>query len=238
MHNRAELIDYLHKHPSEHLFFTENGGIQMATKRIMYNSDLTSSEKKAIRRYIESLSKETDTSKGLYYTDKKKGFIYWFNTSFNQYNDNRALGRDGFEIINKYDISNLSKQDKNAIDDELKQPKQSINRIITQFGLSQRINDDNIIALDYGEGENVIDSLDKQSPTSIRGTGDKGSRKNQREEFFLTPQGEIYGFMTKDGHMYLDENVVKPEHPIPLVCKHRQKESGRLRTSTLFFCRL
>ena len=45
VHNRAELIDYLHKHPSAHLFFTENGGIQMATKRVMYNSSLTPSEK-------------------------------------------------------------------------------------------------------------------------------------------------------------------------------------------------
>ena len=75
-------------------------------------------------------------------------------------------------------------------------------------------NDDNIITLDYGEGEDVIDLLDKQSPASIRGAGDKSCRKNQREEFFLIPQGEVYGFMTKDGHMYLDENVIKPEHPI------------------------
>ena len=32
--------------------------------------------------------------------------------------------------------------------------------------------------------------------------------------FFTTPQGEIYGFVTKDGEIYLDETVISPEHPI------------------------
>ena len=29
-----------------------------------------------------------------------------------------------------------------------------------------------------------------------------------------TPQGELYGFLDKDGKMYLDETVISPEHPI------------------------
>jgi hypothetical protein len=32
--------------------------------------------------------------------------------------------------------------------------------------------------------------------------------------FFLTPQGEVYGFVDKDGNIYLDETVITPEHPI------------------------
>ncbi len=31
---------------------------------------------------------------------------------------------------------------------------------------------------------------------------------------FQTPQGELYGFVDKDGKMYLDETVISPEHPI------------------------
>lgn len=182
VHNREEMIQYLNEHGYN--------SIQEAVKRTMYNFDLTLSEKNAIRKYIESLSKETDTSKGLYYVDKKKGFVYWFNTSLIQYNDNRALNRDGFEIINKYDISNLNKQDQNNIDDGLKQPKQSINRIIAQFGLSQRINDDSIIVIDYGEGEDISDSLDKQASTGDGRTSNQGSRKNKgKEHFFITSQG-------------------------------------------------
>jgi hypothetical protein len=49
--------------------------------------------------------------------------------------------------------------------------------------------------------------------------GTKGSRLEDRAgkdgiEFFTTPQGEIYGFVTKDGEIYLDETVISPEHPI------------------------
>lgn len=32
--------------------------------------------------------------------------------------------------------------------------------------------------------------------------------------FFTTPDGEIYGFVTPEGDIYLDENVISPEHPI------------------------
>ena len=31
---------------------------------------------------------------------------------------------------------------------------------------------------------------------------------------FSTPQGEVYGFVDKDGNIYLDEDVISPEHPI------------------------
>ena len=32
--------------------------------------------------------------------------------------------------------------------------------------------------------------------------------------FFTTPQGEVYGFVDKDGNIYLDETKISPEHPI------------------------
>lgn len=31
---------------------------------------------------------------------------------------------------------------------------------------------------------------------------------------FTTPEGEVYGFVDKDGNIYLDEDVISPEHPI------------------------
>lgn len=42
----------------------------------------------------------------------------------------------------------------------------------------------------------------------------KQELKSNDLSFFTTPQGEIYGFVTKDGEIYLDENVISPEHPI------------------------
>lgn len=32
--------------------------------------------------------------------------------------------------------------------------------------------------------------------------------------FFMTPNGEIYGFVTKNGDIYLDDTIISPEHPI------------------------
>ncbi len=33
-------------------------------------------------------------------------------------------------------------------------------------------------------------------------------------ETFLTPQGEVYGFVDKEGNIYLDETKISPNHPI------------------------
>ena len=33
-------------------------------------------------------------------------------------------------------------------------------------------------------------------------------------ETFTTPQGEVYGFVDKEGNIYLDETKISPEHPI------------------------
>ncbi len=33
-------------------------------------------------------------------------------------------------------------------------------------------------------------------------------------EFFSTPQGEVFGFVDKEGNIYLDETKITPEHPI------------------------
>ena len=34
------------------------------------------------------------------------------------------------------------------------------------------------------------------------------------ETLYITPEGEIYGFVGVDGRIYLDETIIKPEHPI------------------------
>ena len=33
-------------------------------------------------------------------------------------------------------------------------------------------------------------------------------------QLFTTPEGEVYGFVDKQGRIYLDEAVISPEHPI------------------------
>ena len=40
------------------------------------------------------------------------------------------------------------------------------------------------------------------------------SPSNDDLPFFKTPNGEVYGFVDKEGNIYLDEDVISPEHPI------------------------
>lgn len=49
-----------------------------------------------------------------------------------------------------------------------------------------------------------------------RGGNGYGSIYNAENgvEAFLTPRGEVYGFIDKNSDMYLDERKISPEHPI------------------------
>ena len=54
-----------------------------------------------------------------------------------------------------------------------------------------------------------------QDANQRRGDG-RGSVYNAESkiELFTTPQGEVYGFVDKNGNIYLDETKISPEHPI------------------------
>ncbi len=42
----------------------------------------------------------------------------------------------------------------------------------------------------------------------------EGQGINNSIQTFTTPDGEIYGFVDKEGNIYLDETGITPEHPI------------------------
>ena len=49
----------------------------------------------------------------------------------------------------------------------------------------------------------------------VKDTSDITGGENKGEKFFfMTPQGEIYGFVDKEGNMYLDETIIDASHPI------------------------
>ena len=50
--------------------------------------------------------------------------------------------------------------------------------------------------------------------TGYDGTNHPRYVRDNDIETFTTPQGEVYGFVDKDGNIYLDETVISPEHPI------------------------
>ncbi len=59
------------------------------------------------------------------------------------------------------------------------------------------------------------DSHDRRQGGLRRENGlERGSKDSNITQEFITPQGEIYGFVDKDGNMYLDETIIDASHPI------------------------
>lgn len=211
VHTRDELIDYLNKHG-----FTS---VQEAIRRRkLYNSDLSSEEITKIQKFIESLSPKTDTSHGLYLLDRENKTIYKFNTSLRQYDENRQDGHDGFEVIDKVNISTLTVEQLNKLEHEYKE-RRLIDTIISRIRHEKGSSDYSILNVeDRQAGRNDV-LLDRQSSQGepIGGRNNTSSRANQGESeiaTFATPQGEVYGFVDEKGDIYLDETVITAEHPI------------------------
>lgn len=206
----------MEQHPE---LFDENGNVlQMAVRRELYNSDLTSSEKKAIRRYIESLPINTDTSKGLYII--RNGFVYKFNTSLYQYEDNRKLGRDGFEIIAKRDIREFNNEQLKFIEDGIKAGKtlDSVFNLARDWNEERALYDSDVLIEDRQTSGNN-DRLDRETSQGepVRRQDNSNSRSNQGSgeviQELKTPSGEVYGFVYQ-GEIYMDETKLDPQVPI------------------------
>ena len=67
-------------------------------------------------------------------------------------------------------------------------------------------------AIREGNRDNGLGTIQgrERGNQAVKDTSDVASREDKGEEhFFITPQGEIYGFVDKEGNMYLDETIIK-----------------------------
>ena len=214
MHGSEELELYLNKHGY-------SGILAALNKRRLFNSDLTKAEIKAIQKHIESLPAETNTSNELYF--ERNNYLYTFNTSLAQYADNRKDGRDGFEITGKYNLKTLPADEKQILNQRIKSGR-NLSGFIMLHGLTSDISRSISNMLVHGnkrteEGNDNLDSgqLSEQSNSGRRDRrsgGDSQDSEISDLTFFTTPEGEVYGFVTKDGDIYLDDKVMTSEHPI------------------------
>ena len=63
----------------------------------------------------------------------------------------------------------------------------------------------------------ALNSKRQEKWNKLQEIKDRIRRKEIEESdlpFFKTPNGEVYGFVDKEGNIYLDEDVISPEHPI------------------------
>ena len=191
-------------------------------RRTIFNSDLTAEEISSIQKHIESLDSNTDTSNGLYL--QSGNFIYKFNTSLSQYADNRRDGHDGFEIIDKIDISKLSEEQQNRLNYVIEN-RGNINSVFGEQGTwneERALLDSDGIATNRETARNN-DRLDSETlqGESDRGRGNRDSKGNQgasevddnNVRYFHTQSGEAYGF-TVGGKIYIDPKIATAETAI------------------------
>ena len=152
--------------------------------------------------------------------NKGKTFAYKFNTSLHQYEQNRKDKHDGFEILKKRDITNFSKEQINKLENDIKN-RRNIDSVLSEQGTWNEEGTlyDSDVIVDHRQDEGNNDRLDKEAlQGESNGRQDnRNSRDNQGEseiETFTTPQGEVFGFVDKEGNIYLDETKITPEHPI------------------------
>ncbi len=128
----------------------------------------------------------------------------------------------GYGIRKKYTFAKLTKEDLYEITTNIATSynldETSLRNRLQELGVKPR----NLSSIDFaaairaGNRNNGMGygQSRRGGNQAISDTSSAIGRENQGEEFFLTPQGEIYGFIAPNGDMYLDETVVSPEHPI------------------------
>ena len=224
------------------MFSTENNDIQMAIsrKRLSINNSLSSQEKSNIRTLLKTINRTgttlLDNGEGTMYlldhADKE---------SIENRNPKKE---DGFNCRLKFSTEGYTAEDINNIKKEVEngniQNQKDFNRWAANHSKGQGSNNsDSIDTEDRRTNANNagLDS-EAQQGESRRGQNNPNSQENfgtgfirvfdndgtngpryipldaDFKEFFLTPQGEIYGFVGKDNKIYLDERIISPEHPI------------------------
>ena len=234
VHNREEMIQYLNERGYN--------SIQEAFKiDTDYVTDTVSDdEKEEIFTQLKKINRAKrtliDTGQGLYLTDH--------SDTDGLYRDKKTGEPKGFQVKLWVDTRDYTKDEINEIKKEIENGNIRNQEDVdswTKEHLDKQghHNSDSIVA--KVRGSNVDDaglysktqageSLGERNYTSgqedfgtgwVRNPNSDGTISpryikvnNNGESFFITPQGEIYGFVAPNGDMYLDETVVSPEHPI------------------------
>ena len=205
-------------------FSTENDDIQMAIGGFVNKNSLPKGE-------LPALSSALLTKYG-----NKKDFGTVIHTANFEYTVNYK-GAGEFDIIEYHAIDNNINDRYN--DRERKQVPGAIDRLSSgnevaegeynssSYNVTDRETDGNNAGLDteasQGESQQAEGNVGSQEHqgggTRLIKTGADGTAFPRAVEDpdimqFTTPEGEVYGFVDKDGNMYLDETIIKPEHPI------------------------
>lgn len=141
---------------------------------------------------------------------------------------------DGFGIRKVYNVDTITKDDIRTIVRNIASShnfsERSIYHVLSQVGITA----EHLRGIDITAELKMVSSSDAGMVSTVRRKGrtpfnnrySVNGRKGQKDtglerrawndgvELYTTPQGEVYGFVDKEGNIYLDETKISPEHPI------------------------
>lgn len=141
---------------------------------------------------------------------------------------------DGFGIRKVYNVDTITKDDIRTIVRNIASShnfsERSIYHVLSQVGITA----EHLRGIDITAELKMVSSSDAGMVSTVRGKGrtpfnnrrSVNGRKGQKDtglerrawndgvELYTTPQGEVYGFVDKEGNIYLDETKISSEHPI------------------------
>lgn len=231
---RAEMEKFFKEHPNMLVQMARTFGKEnpyLNSKYRKQKSEILSIIKtnKYSKPGTDAITLDSDNHKVIYLID---------HSADKELADNLKKG-DGFGIRKTYNIETITKEDVREIIRNISPSYEySTERVLHALqttGLTKEhllgidLNDEfkraaNSTDVLYGKNRGVwsqggfgYDNSNSKQGRRIEGNlGQKTSSQVTEDgtEFFLTPQGEVYGFVDKDGNIYLDETKISPEHPL------------------------
>ena len=198
----------------------ESEGIAQNAKkrrRSLFNRDLTSAEKIAIQKYILSLPE--NHAQSMPYTLEYRGKVYVFNTSRRFYTENTTQNPigDGFEILHRLKLSELSDAEKSLIkrytDDRNSQNLARLLQLLESKQTRGNLGSSNTQYSRTATGNDGLDASEHRIESSTSGRDNSGRRDSKKSRALETREGVIYGFV-KDGVVYLDPSLINPNTAI------------------------
>ena len=163
---------------------------------------------------------DSNGNKTLYLIDHSSHSVFLSNEKEDK---KRGVENDLFGIREVYNIDKLSSDDIREITKNIASDYQNSETAIRNWLQRLGVTSENLPGIDITSaikrGIRDNDQVDAEAGRSGKQTNkDRDSFDSRANKgilpLYTTEQGEVYGFVDKDGNIYLDETKISPEHPI------------------------
>ena len=216
--NREAMAEFLKTHKLEYL----QQAIAYGKENPYVNSEYKAKVPEILSIIKASKYNKPGTDAVTIDSDNHKVIYLIDHSADSELEDNLKTG-DGFGIRKVYNINKLSENDIREIARNIAGDYRNSEEFVRNRLQRLGINSENLPHIDLASAiqRGVRDNGKMDGGTrgfgkqAIKNRSGINGRKNQGVlPLYTTEKGEVYGFVDKDGNIYLDETKISPEHPI------------------------